>query len=794
MSKKKKEVKHIPQTLQESIPYERVFAEGGLIEVEPGLYSKSYPLPEMNFKTANNESQWQTAEAYSKLIGSFPEGTTVEITIYNKTIDIMKFQEDILLNMKNDGLDQYREEYNVMLLNKLAGAKNNLESVKVLTAAVHAEDPVEAYEKFAQIDNAVNENINIITRHGSEPMTTLERLELLNSIYNQDTAEPLVQKRNIMGHEVESFSIEGCARQGITTKDVIAPAGMQVKNHEIEVGNVIARSYYVANYPSWVKATLLTELSSIPTNMLVSAYFNRIPQNEAIKMLKRQGTNISASILETQKKAARSGFDASLISPDLQDAKEEASELMQDMTKDNTALYTANIIITLFAPDMVALKRYEELLKAAAIKCLVTVKALNLQQEQGFNSALPLANNQISIERLMTSNTLGAILPFNVREVKQRTGMYYGLNAASHNMILYDRTTGTNPNGCILGMPGAGKSFSAKREMINVLLNTDDEVYVIDPEGIDYAPLAHALKGSEIKLAAGSKIYLNPFDLNLENANDDGDPIKVKTDFITTVCEVAIGGKYGLSPFEVSIIDHCVMEVYKPYMEHLRKTGKTIDQEVAPTMQDFYNELMNYPVPEAQNLAISLERYVKGALDIFAHKTNVEINNRFTVYNIRDIGTGLKEMGLHICLDNIFNKMISNRKKGKRTWFYIDEFYLMMRSKTSAEYIAEIWKRARKWDGVPTAITQNVEDMLKSEEARTIINNCSFIIILGQTAINKQQLSDMLNISKEEQKFISTAKPGMGLLRIGDDIIPMDDSFPKDTHLYKIMSTRPNEN
>ena len=235
------------------------------------------------------------------------------------------------------------------------------------------------------------------------------------------------------------------------------------------------------------------------------------------------------------------------------------------------------------------------------------------------------------------------------------------------------------------------------------------------------------------------------------------------------------------------------MEVYKPYMEHLRKTGKTIDQEAAPTMQDFYNELMNYPVPEAQNIAISLERYVKGALDIFAHKTNVEIDNRFTVYNIRDIGTGLKEMGLHICLDNIFNKMISNRKKGKRTWFYIDEFYLMMRSQTSSEYIAEIWKRARKWDGVPTAITQNVEDMLKSEEARTIINNCSFIIILGQTAINKQQLSDMLNISKEEQKYISTAKPGMGLLRIGDDIIPMDDSFPKDTQLYKIMSTRPNE-
>lgn len=792
--KKKKAVEHIPQTLQESIPYERVFAEGGIIEIKQGVYSKSYPLTEINFKTASNDKQWQTAEAWSKLVASFSPGTTVEVTIYNKTVDIMKFQEDILLNMKNDGLDVYREEYNVMLLDKLAGAKNNLESVKTLTIAVTAGESLEAYEKFQQIDHTVKEGLAQVTGRETDSMSTLERLELLNSIYNQDSAVPLVQKKMIQGHEVVSFSLENCAAQGITTKDVIAPAGMKVNNKELEIGNAFARSYYIANYPTWVKGTLLTELASLPTNMIVSAYFNMIPKDEAIKMLKRQGTNISASILETQKKAARSGFDASLISPELQDAKNEASELMSEMTKDNTGLFTANIVITLFAPDLKELSRHEELLKAAATKCLVSVKALNFQQEQGFNTSLPLGHNQLEIERLMTSNTIGSVIPFDVREVKQRTGMYYGLNAASHNMILYDRDTGTNPNGCILGMPGAGKSFSAKREIINVLLNTDDEVYVIDPEGIDYVPLAHALGGSEIRLAAGSKNYINPFDLDLDNHDKDEDPIKIKTDFIETICNTAIGGKFGLDPRQESIIDHCVREVYAPYLEHLGKTGETIDMDMAPTMQDFYNELMNYNLPEAQNIALSLERYVKGALDIFAHRTNVDINNRFTVYNIRDIGTGLKELGLQICFDNIWNKMISNHKKGKRTWFYIDEFYLLMRSKTSSQYIAEIWKRARKWNGFPTAISQNVEDMLKSADARTVINNCSFIIILGQTAINKQQLSDMLNISKEEQKFISTAKPGMGLLRIGDDIIPVDDSFPKNTQLYTIMTTKPSEN
>lgn len=792
-SKKKQKVQHIPQTLQDSIPYVRVAEENGVFEIKPGEYSKSYYFPEINFRTLNNDSQLKIAQAYSTFISAFPQGTTVEITIYNKNVDIMKFQDDIMLKMKSDGLDVYRDEYNNMLLDKLSGAKNNLETIKLLTVGIKANDMQKAFDKFSQIDGIVSENMALVTKRESRALTTIERLDLLNTIYNHDAAISLRQKKNIQGVEVEAFSLENCRAHGITTKDVIAPSGMLVKNRDMEVGSSFTRSYYISNYPSWIKSTLLTELASLPANMLVSVYFDAIPQDEAIKMIKRQGTNISANLLEIQKKAAKSGFDPSLVSPDLQVAKEESSELMDEMTKDNGMLFTGNIVITIFASSLDELQRLEELLKAIAIKSLVFLKPLNFQQEEGFNSSLPLANNQLKIQRLMTNNTISSINPFSVREVHQKTGMYYGLNAASRNMILYDRTTDVNPNGCILGMPGAGKSFSAKREMLNILLNTDDEVYVIDPEGVDYVPLANALGGSEIKLATGSKVYLNPFDLNIENTDDNGDPVKVKTDFIETICEIAIGGKYGLSPYEKSIIDRCVVDIYEPYMEHLKKTKKTIDTEKAPTMQEFYDALMAYRLPEAQNIAISLERFVKGSLDIFAHPTNVEIDNRFTVYNIKEIGTGLKELGLQICLDNIWNKMIMNKAKGKRTWFYVDEFYLMMRSPTSASYIAEIWKRARKWNGIPTAITQNVEDMLKSEEARTIINNSTFIMLLGQTPINRQQLSEMLDISKEEQKYISTAKPGMGLLRILGDTVPMDDAFPKTTELYRLMTTKPTE-
>lgn len=791
--KKKQKVTHIPQTLQDSIPYICVAEENGIFEIRPGEYSKSYYFPEINFRTLNNDSQVKIAQAYSTFIGSFPQDATIEITIYNKNVDITKFQDDILLKMKNDGLDVYREEYNNMLLDKLLGAKNNLETIKLLTIGLKANDMDEAYDKFSQIDGIVSENMALITKREGQALSTIERLDLLNTIYNQDSAISLQQKKMIQGVEVEFFSLENCKAQGITTKDVIAPAGMQVKNHDIEIGSSVSRSYYISNYPTWIKSTLLTELSSLPANMLVSVYFDAIPQDEAIKMIKRQGTNISSNLLEIQKKASKSGFDPSLVSPDLQVAKEESSELMEEMTKDNGMLFTGNIVITIFASSLDELQRFEELLKAIAVKSLVFLKPLNFQQEEGLNSSLPLANNQLKIQRLMTNNTICSINPFSVREIHQKTGMYYGLNAASRNMILYDRTTDVNPNGCILGMPGAGKSFSAKREILNILLNTDDEVYVIDPEGVDYVPLAKALGGSEIKLATGSNLYLNPFDLNIENTDDNGDPVKVKTDFIETICEIAIGGPYGLSPYEKSIIDRCVKEVYNPYINYLKEAKKTIDTQKAPTMKDFHNALMRDGLPEAQHMATSLERFVNGALDIFAHTTNVEIDNRFTVYNIKEIGSGLKELGLQICLDNIWNKMINNKAKGKRTWFYVDEFYLMMRSKTSAAYIAEIWKRARKWNGIPTAITQNVEDMLKSEEARTIINNSTFIMILGQTPINRQQLSEMLDISKEEQKYISTAKPGMGLLRILGDIIPMDDAFPKNTELYRLMTTKPTE-
>ena len=784
----------IPKKMSDSIPYYQVYSND-IFEVNPGEFSRTFLLEDVNFKTASEENQFSIAEKYGKLLGAFTGDVTIEITMLNRAVDIEEFKREIMVDMRSDGLNKYRDEYNNMLISKMTGAKNNLQTDKLLTVTVKALDIIDATEKLDRAAHTLSERLSEVTKRSAKQLSVMERLEMLDKIYNQESKRPLYEKRIIQGHEVESFTLESCARQGITTKEIIAPEGLAFYRDHFEMGNIYGKSFYVSSYPTWLKASILNDLAGLSTSSIVSVYFNAIPQEDAIKLIKRQRTNISSKMVEIQKKSADKFIDADLISPELKEARDEANELMDDMTKEDARLFTGNILISLFATSMEELKTYEDQLKTIANRNLLAVKALNNQQENAFNASLPIGNNKLSeIQRLMTTSTVSAIIPFSTREVRQNSGIYYGQNAISHNMILYDRTSDLNPNGCILGMPGSGKSFSAKQEIASILLRfPDDEIYILDPER-EYAPMAKAFGGSVIKMETGSKTYINPFDMNVNNAADEGgDPVKVKTDFIETICEIAIGGRFGLMPIEQSIIDRCVTTLYDPYLAHLKRTGQTIDVEAAPTMADFYEELLRQPQSEAQNLALSLERYVKGALDIFSHKTNVEVKNKFTVYDIKDLGEGLKALGLQICLDNIWNKMIMNKEQGKRTWVYIDEFYLMMLKETSANYISQIWKRARKWNGVPTAITQNVEDMLNSNQARTIINNSPFIMLWSQSPINKKQLSDLLNISPEEQKYISSSRPGVGLLKIQDTIIPVDNKFPTNTDLYKLMTTKPSD-
>lgn len=794
-SKKKKNIGKIPKTVQQSIPYERVY-KNGIIETETGVFTKSYLLNDVNFQIATQEEQENIFCLYGDLLNTFGAEIGVEITIYNRNIDQEKFCQNTMLKPKHDSLNYLREEYNQMLIDKMSEGRNNMKKEKYLTLRINAENIDEAISIFNRLDGEVSSAVKKITGSDNPPMTTIERLNVLYDIYNIGNENAFLRKAKIDGHEATTFNFEHIKQLGLTTKDVIGPEGMHFDAQYFMVGDKYARTLYLDNLPTFLSTELLSDMSNAPCNMLVSVHFESLRQDKSIALVRNQIVNINSNVIEAQKRASKGGWDPNLVSPNLMNAQNEAARLMQDMTRRNQKLFLVTAVATIFADTKEELDKLTEDLQTSISKHLCQLKKLFYQQEQAFATSLPLGINKLEVKRLLTTESAAVFIPFSAQELSSPDGMYYGLNAVSKNMILYNRLSSRNYNGVILGTPGSGKSFSAKREIVNVLLNTDDEVFILDPER-EYAALAMLLGGEVVRIAAGSTTYVNPLDMDMRyGETDDGssDPVTLKSDFIISLCETIIGGRYGLSPIQRSVIDRCVKQIYKPYIEYMAKTNnKTIDYDRMPTLIDFYNLLMAQPEPEAQQIALSLELYCTGSLDNFAHKTNVNTHSRFVIYDIKDLGSGMKEMGLQVCLDAIWNKIIANHAQGKKTWFYLDEFYLLTQTDSSAKFLQQIWKRARKWGGIPTGITQNVEDLLASKEARTIISNSDFVMMLNQAPLDRVELAKMLNISPTQISYITNSDPGQGLIYNGKTIVPFIDKFPTDTKLYRVMTTKPDE-
>lgn len=781
--------KKIPKSSQDTIPYTCVY-DNGIIETSPGVFTKSYALEDVNFKIATQQEQENIFLRYGELLNMFSHDIGVEVSVFNRSVDKDKFYQDVLLKYKNDKLDTYREEANNILISHMSEGKNNLTHERYLTLSIECEGIDEAVTKFSRLDTEVSAAVKKINGVDTFPISIKDRLNILYDIYNLDSPIAFDAKAQIDGHLSEAFNLEHIKKLGMTTKDVICPDSMTFARDYFEFGDKFGRVLFLDNLPTFLSTDFISEINSIPCNLITSMHFEPIRQDKAMKLVNNQIVNINSNVIDAQKKAAKSGYSAELISPSLMKAKEEASKTLDDMTSRNQKLYMVTVVIAHFADSLEELDKQTETIMAAGSKYLCSIRKLSWQQEQGLTTALPLAQNKLSIKRLLTTESASLFIPFAAQELAQKNGMYYGLNAVSHNLLLFNRTNSKNANGVILGTPGSGKSFSAKREIINVLLSTDADVYIIDPER-EYAPLADLFEGEVVRIAAGSKTYINPLDMDIEYADDD-DPITLKSDFIGSLCETIIGGRYGLSPVQKTIIDRCVRMVYQPYLDYISSSGDgiTCDKEHTPTLVDFYELLLAQPEPEAQNIALSLELYCTGSLDTFAHRTNVNTESRFVVYDIKDIGTGMKEMGLQVCLNDIWNKTIENKKKGKRTWFYIDEFYLLTQTDSSARFLQQIYKRARKWGGVPTGITQNVEDLLASKEARGIINNCDFIMMLNQSPLDRAELGAMLNISQTQMSYITNAEVGQGLLYTGTSIIPFIDKYPHNTRTFKAMTTK----
>ncbi len=797
-SKKKKGAKkfslfgNAPKTAQETIPYLSVY-KNGIIEISENVFSKSYVIGDVNFSIASDEEQENIFMNYGKLLNMFGEKVTAQITIFNRNVDIDKFKKNVLLKLKGDGLDKYRLENNAIMEMKIGEGKNNITHEKYLTLSLEADNIDAAIKAFSKLDNEVSTFIKKINNADTQPMTLEERLGVLYDIYNLNADAPFQKKAKISEHPAQTFDLNWLKRQGITTKDIIAPPSISFNYNHSMIGDKYAKTMFISNLPTYLETGILSDITDIPCNMLTSIHFESLGQDRTIKLIRNQLVNINSNVIDAQKKATKSGYSPDLISTDLKRAQEQANQLMDDVTTRNQKLFLVTLAITVFADNQTELDRYASMVKTAAQKHLCTARDLNYQQEYGFTTSLPLAYNKLFVQRLLTTEAASVFIPFSTQELSQNKGMYYGLNAVSRNLILFNRLNSKNANGVILGTPGSGKSFSAKREMINVLLTTDDDIYVIDPER-EYAPLAALFGGEVVKIAAGSKTYINPLDMDINYADDD-DPITLKSDFIGSLCETVIGGKYGLSPVQKSVIDRCVRLVYQPYLKHMMSLGstQTCDKAAMPTLDDFYQLLLKQPEPEAHSLALALELYCRGSLDTFAHKTNVNTSSRFIIYDIKDIGSGMKEMGLQVCLNDIWNKIITNKKLGKRTWFYIDEFYLLTQTDSSARFLQQVYKRARKWAGIPTGITQNVEDLLASKEARGIINNCDFIYMLNQSPLDRAELAAMLNMSPAQVSYITNSDAGQGLLYTGKHIVPFIDKFPTNNSLYKAMTTKPDE-
>lgn len=790
----------VPKTVQDSIPYLAMYRKG-ICELDPGIYSKTYKVSDANFKTATDEEQVNMFNRYMDYLNSFDSDVHLQLVIYNRTVNSENIEDHVLLPFAKDNLNAYREEYNEILRDKMKEGRNNMQKEIYESVTIKANSLDEATQKFAKLDTEVGQAIKRINSMEPTPMDLVERLEILNSIYGKGD-DSFYKKAKIDGHDVESYNFKWMIEQGLTTKDIIGPPSITFNRSHAEIGDKFTRSYYIDTLPSYINANLLTELTDVDCEMLVSVNYNKMPADRAYKLLKNQLLNINANVVEAQKRAIKNGYDPSIISHEIIEARDEAQALIEDVRQRNQSLILTTFVITIMGNSVADLNKYADSINSVLSKYMCSMKVLNYQQENGLASSLPLGRCDIAIDRLLTTESAAIFMPFSTQELNQRRGMFYGLNAVSKNLILFNRKDSKNANGVILGTPGSGKSFAAKREMINVILNTDDDIYIIDPER-EYLPLAQLLGGSVVKITTGGTTYLNPLDMDINYglAADDEknvNPIAMKVDFIGGLFEAMAGNKKSLTSAQLSVLDRCITLLYTPYLQHMKELQKThpeitCDTTKSPTLKQLHELLLNQQEYEAQELALCAERFAVGSLDNFAHHTNVKRNNRFIVYDIKDMGESMKELGLKVCLNAIWNQMIENKSKNRWTWFYIDEFYLLTQTQSSATFLQMVYKRARKWQGIPTGITQNVSDLLSSQTVCSILQNCEFVLMLNQAQADKMQLAQMYNISPTQLSYVTNADPGQGLIYTGKTIVPFVDKFPKDTMLYKVMSTKPDE-
>ena len=722
-----------PRTTQGTIPYERMWPDG-VCRVTDKYYTKTIQFQDINYQLAQNEDKTSIFEGWSDFLNYFDSSIHLQFSFLNLTAGAENFEQSIIIPDKEDGFDDIRKEYAEMLQNQLAKGNNGLVKTKYITFGIEAANIKEAKPRLELIDIDLMNNFKRLGVAAS-PLNGKERLKVMYDMFHMDNQSPF------------RFNWDWLAPTGLSTKDFIAPSSFDFRDrHSFGFGDKFGEVSFYNIIASDLNDRTLADLLSMESSLVVGLHIQAIDQNAAIKNVKRKITELDEMKINEQKKAVRSGYDMDIIPSDLATYGGEAKKLLEDLQSRNERMFLITFLMLNTAPSKKQLNLNVKQAQSIAVQHNCQLVPLDFQQESGMVSCLPLGYNKISIQRGLTTSSTAIFVPFTTQEL------------------------------C--------KSFSAKREIANVLLVTDDDVIICDPEG-EYFPLVEAFHGQVVKISPTSKNYINPMDINL-NYSDEDNPLSLKSDFILSLCELIVGGRDGLQPIEKTIIDRAVHIIYQPYLNNPCP-------ENVPILEDLYNTLRKQDEKEAKTLATALEIYVTGSLNVFNHRTNVDVNNRLVCYDIKELGKQLKKLGMLIVQDQVWGRVTANREAHKSTRYYIDEFHLLLKEEQTAAYSVEIWKRFRKWGGIPTGITQNVKDLLASQEIENIFENSDYIYMLNQAAGDREILAKKLGISQHQLSYVTQSGEGEGLLFYGNVILPFVDRFPKDLKLYSIMTTKPTE-
>lgn len=758
----------VPKGVQDVIPIKAIF-DDGIFQVGKDKYSKSYKFTDINYAVASREDKEAMFLEYSELLNSLDSGATTKITINNRRLNRANFEKTILLPLKGDALDEYREEYNRMLLDKATGA-NAIIQEKYITISVCKKNVEEARNYFARVGADL---IAHFGRLGSKcvELEPDERLRIFHDFYRA-------------GEETEfRFDIKEARRKGHDFKDFICPDSMEFTGDYFKIGERYGRVLFLREYASYIKDSMVAEMTDLNRNLMMSIDVIPVPTDEAVREAESRLLGVETNATNWQRRQnANNNFSAQLPY-DIEQQRKEMKEFLDDLTTRDQRMMFAVLTMVHTAGTKEQLDNDTEALLTTARKHLCQFGILKFQQLDGLNTAMPFGVRKIESFRTLTTESLAVFIPFRVQDICHTNGVYYGQNVISKNMIIADRRQLLNGNEFILGVSGGGKSFTAKGEVINQVLAGNADIIIIDPER-EYSPLVRALGGEIINISATSPTHINAMDMNREYG-DGANPVILKSEFIMSLCEQLIGGN-NLGAVQKSIIDRCTASVYRTYQQN-NYTGEV------PTLQNFRAELLKQSEPEAQEIALAIELFTNGSLNTFAKHTNVNTDNRLICYDILDLGKQLMPIGMLVVLDSILNRITQNRAKGKNTFIFIDEIYLLFQHEYSANFLFTLWKRVRKYGAYATGITQNVDDLLQSHTARTMLANSEFIVMLNQASTDRLELAKLLNISDTQLSYITNVDAGHGLIKVGSSLVPFANKLSKNTKLYKLMTTKPGE-